>query len=69
MLTHAIKTGLGIGYVPDYFALPMISQGEMNHVLPDWSSKAHTLYMLYRDRDNLPMRVRLFIEFVLLHFK
>lgn len=69
MLTHAIKTGLGIGYVPDYFALPMIAQGEMNHVLPDWSSKARTLHMLYRDRDNLPMRVRLFIEFVLLHFK
>lgn len=69
MLTHAIKTGLGIGYVPDYFALPMIAQGEMNHVLPDWSSKVRTLYMLYRDRDHLSMRVRLFIEFVIMHFK
>ncbi|TMX68895.1 substrate binding domain-containing protein, partial [Vibrio rotiferianus] len=68
MLTHAIKKGLGIGYVPDYFALPMIAQGEMNHVLPNWSSKVRTLFMLYRDRDYLPMRVRLFIEFVMMHF-
>lgn len=68
MLTHAIEKGLGIGYVPDYFALPMITRGEMKHVLPDWSSKARTLFMLYRDRDYLPMRVRLFIEFVLSHF-
>ncbi|MEL4428562.1 hypothetical protein [Shewanella mangrovisoli] len=52
----------------DYFALPMIAQGEVNHVLPEWSSKARTLSMLYRDRDHLPMRVRLFIEFVKLHF-
>jgi len=69
MLTYGIKTGLGIGYVPDYFALSMIAQGEMNHVLPDWSSKVRTLYMLYRDRDLLPMRVRLFIEFVIMHFE
>ncbi|MDW6093657.1 LysR family transcriptional regulator [Vibrio rhizosphaerae] len=67
-LVHAIKAGLGIGYVPDYFALPMIAQGEINHVLPEWHSKARTLFMLYRDRDNLPMRVRLFVEFILKHF-
>ncbi|MFA0483220.1 LysR family transcriptional regulator [Vibrio sp. 10N.222.55.B11] len=69
MLTHAIKTGLGIGYVPDYFALPMIAQGEMSHVLPNWRSKERTLFMLYRDRDHLPMRVRLFIEFVMQRFE
>ncbi|KUI98485.1 LysR family transcriptional regulator [Vibrio sp. MEBiC08052] len=67
-LIHAIKAGLGIGYVPDYFALPMIAQGEINHVLPDWRSIARTLFMLYRDRDNLPMRVRLFVEFMIKHF-
>lgn len=69
MLTHAVKIGLGIGYVPDYFARPMIAQGEVNHVLPDWHSKARTLFMLYRDRDHLPMRVRLLIDFVIEHIK
>jgi LysR family transcriptional regulator AphB len=68
MLTHAVKTEIGIGYVPDYFALPMIAQGEMTHVLPEWSSKVRTLFMLYRDRDHLPLRVRLFVEFVIQRF-
>lgn len=69
MLTHGVKQGLGIGYIPDYFALPMIEKGELNRVLPEWRSKARTLFMLYRDRDHLPMRVRLFIEFVLTRFE
>ncbi|MBB1470104.1 LysR family transcriptional regulator [Pseudoalteromonas sp. SG41-5] len=69
MLTHAVKKGLGVGYIPDYYALPMIAQGELQHVLPDWQSKARTLFMLYRDRDHLPLRVRLFIEYVLARFE
>lgn len=69
MLTHGVKTGLGIGYIPDYFAKPMIDSGELKRVLPDWHSKARTLFLLYRDRDNLPLRVRLFIEFVIARFE
>lgn len=68
MLTHGVKAGLGIGYIPDYFALPMVAQGELKLVLPDWRSQARTMSMLYRDRDHLPMRVRLFIEFIMAHF-
>ncbi|GAB6260154.1 LysR family transcriptional regulator [Photobacterium sp. R1] len=68
MLTHAIQAGLGIGYIPDYYALPMIEQGELSRVLPDWRSKPRTLFMLYRDRDHLPMRVRLFVAFVMARF-
>ncbi|MFH0258223.1 LysR family transcriptional regulator [Vibrio rumoiensis] len=68
MLTHGVKAGLGIGYIPDYYALPMIEQGELQHVLPEWRSKVRTLFLLYRDREHLPMRVRLFVEFVLARF-
>ncbi|QUJ66428.1 LysR family transcriptional regulator [Photobacterium sp. GJ3] len=69
MLTHAIQSGLGIGYIPDYFAVPMIKQGELSRVLADWQSQPRTLFMLYRDRDHLPMRVRLFVEFVMARFE
>ncbi|MDF0533477.1 LysR family transcriptional regulator [Shewanella sp. A32] len=65
LLTYAVKTGLGIGYIPDYFAMPMIAAGEIQHVLPDWHGKVRTLMMLYRDRNNLPLRVRMFVEYVL----
>ncbi|WP_194089496.1 LysR family transcriptional regulator [Vibrio hibernica] len=68
MLTHGVKKGLGIGYIPDYFAHPMIANNELSRVLPEWRSKVRTLFMLYRDRDNLPMRVRLFVEYVVTRF-
>lgn len=68
MLIDGVKAGLGIGYIPDYFALPLVAQGEIQHVLPDWRSQARTLSMLYRDREYLPMRVRLFIEFIIERF-
>ncbi|MCH1919561.1 LysR family transcriptional regulator [Shewanella sp. A3A] len=69
MLSHAVKGGLGIGYLPDYFALPMIARGELQHVLPEWRSRTRMLFMLYRDRDHLPLRVRLLIEFMLQRFQ
>jgi LysR family transcriptional regulator AphB len=68
LLTHAVKTGLGIGYIPDYIAMPMIAAGEIQRVLPDWHGKVRTLMMLYRDRNNLPLRVRMFVEYVLQRF-
>ncbi|MCE0494681.1 LysR family transcriptional regulator [Vibrio salinus] len=68
MLSRSVKQGLGIGYLPDYHALPIIESGEIKRVLPEWFSKPRTLYMLYRDRDNLPLRVRLLIDYVLTHF-
>ena len=46
----------------------MIANNELSRVLPEWRSKVRTLFMLYRDRDNLPMRVRLFVEYVVTRF-
>lgn len=68
MMTYAVKMGLGISYIPDYIALPMIERGELKRVLPDWQSEGQVFSMLYRDRKNMPLRVRLFIEYVLKHF-
>ncbi|EAR57486.1 putative transcriptional regulator (LysR family protein) [Photobacterium sp. SKA34] len=69
MMLEAIKTGIGIGYVPSYLAYPMIANGEIKRVLPAWSSEARTMFMLYRDREHIPMRVRLLIDFVMKHFQ
>lgn len=65
MLAQAVKANLGIGYVPDYFAQPMIASGELQHLLPDWRSRVRTFFMLYRDRNQLPLRVRMLVEYVL----
>jgi len=68
MVTHAVKAGLGISYLPDYLALPLIESGDIKRILPQWQSKDRAFSMLYRDRNNMPLRVRLFIEYVLHNF-
>lgn len=68
MMTYAVKKGIGISYIPDYLALPMIERGELKRVMPNWQSEEQAFSMLYRDRENIPLRVRLFIDYVLAHF-
>ncbi|UTV99866.1 LysR family transcriptional regulator [Marinomonas rhizomae] len=68
LLTRAIQDGLGIGFMPDYHAQPLIDLGEIRQVLPEWSNQARGCQMLYRDRDNMPFRLRLLIDFMLKRF-
>ncbi len=68
MLRCAVELGIGISYMPDYLALPLIESGKFQRVLPDWQSKEQSFSMLYRDRKHIPYRVRLLIEHTLQHF-
>lgn len=68
LLTQAIASGIGIGFIPDYDAQPLIESGRLQHVLPDWSNQPRGCQMLYRDRDNMPHRMHLLIDFMLQRF-
>lgn len=68
MMKQAVESGVGISYIPDYIALPLIKAGMLKHILPDWQSKGQPFSMLYRDRKQIPYRVRLLIEHTLQHF-
>lgn len=68
MLSRSVSQGLGIGYIPDYHANTMIKNGEIQRLLPKWGSQPRTLFMLYKDRENLPLRVRLLVDYVINHF-
>jgi len=69
LLTRAIQDGLGIGFIPDYHAQPLLDSGLIQQILPDWSNQPRGCEMLYRDRENIPYRVRLFIDFMLQRFQ
>ncbi|WP_350603847.1 LysR family transcriptional regulator [Pseudoalteromonas sp. SMN1298-MNA-CIBAN-0114] len=68
MMKQAVESSVGISYIPDYIALPLIKTGKLKHILPDWQSKGQPFSMLYRDRKQIPYRVRLLIEYTLQHF-
>lgn len=68
MMTDGVKKGVGISYIPDYLALPMIERGELKRILPNWQSEEQAFSMLYRDRQNIPLRVRVFVDYLLASF-
>ncbi|WP_426360414.1 LysR family transcriptional regulator [Pseudocolwellia sp. HL-MZ19] len=68
MMQYAVESGVGISYMPDYIALPLIESGKLQRILPDWQSEGQPFSMLYRDRKQIPHRVRLLIEYTLQHF-
>ena len=65
LLTGAIADGIGLGFIPDYNAQPLIASGHLQQVLPDWNNQPRGCQMLYRDRDNMPHRMHLLIDFIL----
>ena len=67
MMKDAVESGIGISYMPDYIALPLIDSGKLQCILPDWQSEGQPFSMLYRDRKQIPYRVRLLIEYTLQH--
>lgn len=68
LLTGAIADGIGLGFIPDYDAQPLITSGGLQQVLPDWNNQPRGCQMLYRDRDNMPHRMHLLIDFILKRF-
>ncbi|MDC0611345.1 LysR family transcriptional regulator [Vibrio sp.] len=69
IISNAISRGFGIGYIPDYYVQQQCDAGVMKRVLPDWKSKPRRLFMMYKDRVNMPLRVRLLIDYILENLK
>ncbi|WP_428771623.1 LysR family transcriptional regulator [Vibrio sp.] len=61
----ACSDGLGITLMPDVMLNNYIEEGNLVQVLTDWSSNPRDIYMLYNHKDNIPEKVRLFIDFVI----
>ena len=68
LITQAIADGIGIGFIPNYDAQPLIESGHLQWVLPDWNNQPRGCQMLYRDRTNMPYRLHLLIDFILKRF-
>ncbi|WP_159084351.1 LysR family transcriptional regulator [Dongshaea marina] len=68
-IVNAVKDGAGIAMMPRWIAQPELSSGEIMPVLGDYtcfngSLRERFLYALYPDRHYLPLKVKLFLEFI-----
>ncbi|MEW7864548.1 LysR family transcriptional regulator [Aeromonas diversa] len=61
---QAVAQGLGIALLPCATAAPLEASGALRPIAPDWQGRPRPFYLLYRDRHNLPHRLRLLIDFM-----
>lgn len=64
----ACEKGLGIAYLPKVNFLKSIKQGLLTPILEPYWSGGSGSWIVYQNRNFLPMRVRLAIDFLLQHF-
>lgn len=63
-LCTALVAGLGIGRLPTFIAGAHLAAGRLVHVLPEYSFPEQALYAVFPERQNMPMKVRAFADFL-----
>lgn len=58
------QSGAGIAMVPAFISQTLLSSGEIQQVLPQWSAPTAEFYLVYPERELMPKRVRLLVDFL-----
>lgn len=67
-LRDACIDGVGIAQLPQPLALHALKQGRLKTLLPQHLFEGLQLFIHYPSRKQLPMRVRVFVDFCIEHF-
>ena len=65
VLAQAAIDGLGIAYLPDFIVEQALADGRLVRLLENIEHYPLTLYAMYPSRKHLPLKTRLFIDFVI----
>ena len=64
VLLEAALNGMGVALLPEWICAPGIANGELEAVLPDWSTPAETMHFVYSSRRGLLPGVRALVDFL-----
>ncbi len=67
-LHEAVLQGAGISRLPTFIAGPDLSTGRLTHLLSSYQMPSKTLYSIFPERQHLPAKVRVFLDFAVEHF-
>lgn len=59
---QAILAGLAFGQLPDYLAAPLVRQGRLVRLLPEWAPQPWDIHVYRPQRGPVPARVRLVFD-------
>jgi len=68
-MAHAAAAGLGIALLPAPHAGPLLADGRLVRILPDWYVETGPLFLYYSSRRLLPAKTRVFVDFVVERFR
>ncbi len=64
-LKEALVQGIGIGRLPSFVAESALTSGELVPVLSDYQLPEQTFYAVFPERQFLPAKVRVFIDYLI----
>ncbi|XXY52023.1 LysR family transcriptional regulator [Sorangium sp. So ce269] len=65
LIRATLRAGGGIGPLPRVLAAPDLASGRLVHVLPEWSQRAGTAYIVYPSARHVARNVAVFRDFAL----
>lgn len=64
-VAQAVAEGIGLGPLPDILLSEPMFKGVLTPILRDYSLQEPTLYLVYVSRRYLPLKIRVFIDFLM----
>jgi len=68
-LLRWLKAGNGIAYVPMMWVIEEINAGEIDILFPQYQSDPRPVYALYTEKDKLPLKVQVCIDYLTEYFQ
>jgi DNA-binding transcriptional LysR family regulator len=57
--------GAGIAMIPLFVCKDMLHAGKLQRVLPQWYGPTAEFYLVYMERELMPNRLRLLVDFLI----
>ncbi|MEZ3417639.1 HTH-type transcriptional activator AaeR [Pantoea dispersa] len=68
-LIRWLKAGCGIAYVPLMWVIDEINVGEIDILFPQYHSEPRPVYAVYTEKDKLPLKVQVCINYLTEYFR
>lgn len=68
-LIRWLKAGNGMAYVPLMWVIEEIKAGEIDILFPQYQSDPRPVYALYTEKDKLPLKVQVCIDYLTEYFR
>lgn len=68
-LIRWLKAGCGIAYVPLMWVIDEINAGEIDIMFPQYHSEPRPVYAVYTEKDKLPLKVQVCINYLTEYFR